>query len=443
MNSEMKESNELHMDDPKGLRLIFRGLYHRNYRLFFGGQGISLIGTWMQQIAMSWLVYRLTNSAFLLGVIGFSSQICSFIFSPFAGVISDRWNRHRILVVTQSLAMVQAFILASLTLMGVVAVHHLVILAIFLGLVNAFDMPTRQAFVVEMVEKREDLGNAIALNSFLFNGARLVGPSIAGILISILGEGMCFLLNGLSFLAVIIALLAMKTTPNKRESERTQVWRGLKEGFIYAFGFQPIRSILLFLGLISLVGMANTTLMPVFAKDILHGGPHTYGFLMGAIGAGAIIGAIFLASRRSVLGLGRIIVIASGIFGIGLISFSLSHILWLSFFLLSLTGFGTMVHMASSNTILQTMVDDDKRGRVMSLYTMAFMGMAPFGSLVGGSLAGRIGAPYTLIIAGTSCILGSFLFAKKLPSIREMVRPIYIRKGILSENSERKIQTGN
>jgi MFS family permease len=419
--------------DPKGLRLIFRGLSHRNYRLFFGGQGISLIGTWMQQIAMSWLVYRLTNSAFLLGVIGFSSQICSFIFSPFAGVLSDRWNRHHILVVTQSLAMVQAFILASLTLMGVVAVHQLIILAIFLGLVNAFDMPTRQAFVVEMVEKREDLGNAIALNSFLFNGARLVGPSIAGILISILGEGMCFLLNGVSFLAVITALLAMKMTPNKRESERTQVWRGLKEGFTYAFRFPPIRSILFFLGWISLVGMANTTLMPVFAKDILHGGPHTYGFLMGAVGVGAIIGAIFLASRRSVLGLGKIIVIASAILGIGLISFSLSHLLWLSLFLLLLTGFGMMVHMASSNTILQTMVDDDKRGRVMSLYTMAFMGMAPFGSLAGGSLAGSIGAPNTLIIGGASCLLGSFMFAKKLPSIRKMVRPIYIRKGILLE----------
>jgi MFS family permease len=427
------ESDQSRPADPKGLRLIFRGLSHRNYRLFFGGQGISLIGTWMQQIAMSWLVYRLTNSAFLLGVIGFSSQICSFVFSPFAGVISDRWNRHHILVATQSLAMVQAFILASLTLMGVIAVHHLVILAIFLGLVNAFDMPTRQAFVAEMLEKREDLGNAIALNSFLFNGARLVGPSIAGILISILGEGMCFFLNGFSFLAVIIALLAMKMTPNKRETERTQLWQGLKEGFAYAFRFPPIRSILFFLGWISLVGMANTTLMPVFAKDILHGGPHTYGFLMGAIGVGAIIGAIFLASRRSVLGLGRIIVIASGIFGFGLIFFSLSHVLWLSLLLLSLTGFGMMVHMASSNTILQTMVDDDKRGRVMSLYTMAFMGMAPFGSLAAGSLAGSIGAPNTLIIGGASCLIASLMFAKKLPSIREMVRPIYIRKGILLE----------
>jgi MFS family permease len=430
------------MDDPKGLRLIFRALSSRNYRLFFGGQGISLIGTWMQQIAMSWLVYRLTNSAFFLGLIGFSSQICSFIFSPFAGVLSDRWNRHRILVATQSLAMVQAFILAALTLTGVIAVHHLIILAFFLGFVNAFDMPTRQAFVVEMVEKREDLGNAIALNSFLFNGARLVGPSVAGILISILGEGMCFFFNGLSFLAVIIALLAMKGTFHKEQSERHHILRKLKEGFAYAFGFPPTRFVLFFLGWISMVGMAITILMPVFAKNILHGGPQTYGFLMAAIGVGAVIGAIFLASRRSVLGLGKIIVIAAGIFGIGVIFFSLSSVLWLSLFLLLATGFGMMVHMASSNTILQTVVDEDKRGRMMSLYVMAFMGMAPFGSLAGGSLAARIGASNTLIIGGASCILGSFLFARKLPFIRKKVRPIYVRKGILSEKSETRIETG-
>jgi MFS family permease len=385
----------------------------------------------------------MTNSAFLLGLIGFSSQICSFFFSPFAGVLSDRWNRHHILVATQSLAMVQAFLLAFLTLTGMVAVHHLIILSLFLGFVNAFDMPTRQAFVVEMVEKREDLGNAIALNSFLFNGARLVGPSIAGILISILGEGLCFLLNGLSFLAVIIALLAMKMTSPNREAEKTNVFQGFKEGYIYAFGFPPIRTILFFLSWLSLVATANTTLMPVFAKDILHGDSKTYGFLMAAMGVGAIIGAIFLASRRSVLGLGRIIAIASSIFGIGLISFSLSHALWLSLSLLLLTGFGMMVHMASSNTILQTMVDDDKRGRVMSLYVMAFMGMAPFGSLVGGTLAGRIGAPDTLIIGGALCILGSFLFMKKLPSLREMGRPIYIRKGILSERGKATIPSKN
>jgi MFS family permease len=435
--------NKDHMNGPKGLSLIFRALSHRNYRLFFGGQGISLIGTWMQQIAMSWLVYRMTNSAFLLGLIGFSSQICSFFFSPFAGVLSDRWNRHHILIATQSLAMVQAFILATLTLTGTIAVHHIILLSLFLGFVNGFDMPTRQAFVVELVEKREDLGNAIALNSFLFNGARLVGPSIAGILISILGEGLCFVLNGSSFLAVIIALLAMKMTPHPWEAKKTYVLQELKAGFNYALSFLPIRTILLFLGWVSFVGMANATLMPVFAKDILHGNSKTYGFLMAAIGVGAVIGAIFLASRRSVLGLGRIIALASGIFGIGMISFSLSHALWLSLSLSLFTGFGMMVHMASSNTILQTMVDDDKRGRVMSLYTMAFMGMAPFGSLVGGSLAGRIGAPNTLIISGASCILGAFLFLRKLPVLRIMVRPIYIGKGILPEKSEIEMSTKN
>ena len=424
--------------DPRGLSLIFRALHHRNYRLFFSGQGLSLIGTWIQQIAMSWLVYRMTNSAFLLGLIGFSSQICIFFFSPFAGVLSDRWNRHHILIATQVFAMVQAFILTTLTLTGTITVHHIVILSLFLGFVNSFDMPNRQAFVVELVEKREDLGNAIALNSFKFNGARLVGPSLAGILISILGEGMCFLLNGFSFFAVIVALLAMKMTSNKKETEKTQVLKGLKEGFAYAFGFPPIRLIILFLGWISLVGMACTTLMPIFAKDILHGDSQTYGFLMAASGMGAVIGAIYLASRKSVIGLGRIIAITSCLFGIGLISFALSRILWLSLFLSLLAGFGMMVHLASSNTILQTMVDDDKRGRVMSLFSMAIMGMAPFGSLAGGSLAARIGASYTLIIGGALCILGSFIFAKKLSLIREMTRPIYIRKGILSERDERR-----
>jgi len=429
--------------EPKGMGLVFRALYHRNYRLFFSGQGISLIGTWMQQIAMGWLAYRISSSAFFLGLVGFSSQICSFFFSPFAGVLSDRWNRHHILVVTQSLAMIQAFLLAYLTLTGLVSVHHLVLLSIFLGFVNAFDMPTRQAFVVEMIERREDLGNAIALNSFLFNGARLVGPSIAGILISILGEGACFLINGVSFFAVIMALVAMRIPHHERELRKTHILQGLKEGFSYAFGFLPIRSVLIFLGWISLVGMAYTTLMPVFAKDILHGGPQTFGFLMAASGVGAVIGALYLASRTSVLGLGRLIAIASSIFGIGLIAFSLSRIFLLSLFLLLLTGFGMMVHMASSNTVLQTMVDDDKRGRLMSLYTMSFMGMAPFGSLLGGSLASRVGAPLTLAIGGVSCLLGAFLFMRKLPLLREMVRPIYVRKGILSEKSETKTPTNN
>jgi MFS family permease len=426
-------NTKMNLDDPKGLQLIFRALHHRNYRLFFGGQGISLIGTWMQQLAMSWLVYRMTNSAFLLGVVGFLGQIPAFLLSPFAGALIDRWNRHRILVGTQSLAMIQAFILALLTLTGTIAIWHIIILALFLGFVNAFDMPTRQAFVVEMVETGEDLGNAIALNSFLFNGARLVGPSIGGILISLLGEGMCFLLNGISFIAVIAALLAMKMTKREIRSKSSHVLQGVKEGFTYAFGFPPIRFLLLLLGLVSLTGMPYTVLMPVFAKNILRGGPHTLGFLLGASGVGALVGAIYLASRKSVLGLGRLITIALNIFGIGLIAFSISRTLSLSLLFLGFTGFGMMVQMASTNTVLQTIVEEDKRGRVMSLYTMAFMGMVPFGSLLAGSLASKIGAPGTIMISGVACILGSILFARKLPLLRELVRPIYIEKEILSK----------
>jgi MFS family permease len=431
LTTQRKMNTTMNLDNSKGLQLIFRALHHRNYRLFFGGQGISLIGTWMQQIAMSWLVYHITHSAFLLGFVGFLGQIPALLLSPFAGVLIDKWNRHRILVCTQSLAMIQAFILALLALTGTIAIWHIIILALFLGFVNAFDMPTRQSFVVEMVETGEDLGNAIALNSFLFNGARLLGPSIGGILISLLGEGMCFLLNGISFIAVIIALLAMKITKKEIRSRSSQVFKGMKEGFTYAFGFPPIRSLLLLLALTSLTAMPYTVLMPVFAKNILHGGPQTLGFLLGASGVGALVGAIYLASRTSVLGLGKLIVIASSIFGIGLIAFSISRILWLSLLLLVLTGFGMMVQMVSSNTVLQTIVEEDKRGRVMSLYTMAFMGMVPFGSLLAGSLASKIGAPGTVIISGAACILGSILFARKLPALREMVRPIYIEKEIL------------
>lgn len=419
--------------DINGLRLIFRALSHRNYRLFFGGQSISLIGTWMQQIAMSWLVYRLTHSAFLLGVVGFTGRIPTFLFAPLAGVLVDRWSRHRLLVITQILSTIQALILAFLVLTGMITVWHIIFLSLFLGFVNAFDVPVRQSFVVDMVEKEEDLGNAIALNSSMGTSARLFGPSIAGILIAAVGEGMCFLLNGLSFLAVIAALLAMKIPRRKREIQNRQVIQGLKEGFSYAFGFAPIRSLLLLLGLVSLMGMPYQVLMPIFAGKILHGGPHTLGFLMAASGCGALAGTIYLASRKSVLGLGRIIVISSSLFGIGLIAFSLSRVFWLSFLLMLLTGSGMMVQMASTNTVLQTIVEEDKRGRVMSFYAMAFMGMVPFGSLLAGSLANNMGAPYTVMIGGIACIFGSVMFAKKLPSLRKIARPVYVEKGIISE----------
>jgi MFS family permease len=416
-----------------GLKLTFRALSHRNYRLFFGGQSISLIGTWMQQIALNWLVYRLTDSPLLLGVVAFTGRIPTFLLASFAGVWADRWNRHRILVLTQILSMIQAFALAFLDLTGTIAVWQIICLSLFLGLINAFDVPARQAFVVDMIGKREDLGNAIALNSSMVNGARLLGPSLAGILIAAAGEGVCFLLNGLSFLAVIASLLAMKMIPRKTRAKNPQFLQGWKEGFSYAFGFAPIRSLLLLLGLISFMGMPYMVLMPVFARDILHGGSHSFGFLMGATGVGALGGAIFLASRKTVLGSGKIIVIASSIFGIGLIGFSLSRLFFLSLFLMGWTGFGMMVQMAASNTVLQTIVDEDKRGRVMSFYTMAFMGTVPFGGLFAGSLASKIGAPATVMMGGFACLLGATLFAMKLPSLRMMVRPIYVSKGIIHE----------
>lgn len=410
-----------------------RALSYRNFRLFFAGQSISLIGTWMQRIALGWLVYRMTNSAFLLGFVGFAGQLPTLIFSPFAGVLADRMNRHRMLILTQVMAMIQALLLAILVLMSSIAIWHVIVLSIFQGLINAVDVPVRQSFMVEMVERKEDYGNAIALNSSMVNGARLIGPSIAGILIAAVGEGVCFLINGISYLAVIVALLAMHITRKNVKPRSSHVWRDLKEGFDYAFGFAPIRAILLLLSLVSLMGMSYAVLMPIFAKDILRGGPHTMGFLMAAAGVGALIGALSLASRESVLGLGMWIVRATAVLGVGLILTSFSRVVWLSFFLLLLIGFGMMVQMASSNTVLQTIVDDDKRGRVMSYYTMAFMGMTPFGSLLAGSLASKIGAPNTLIIGGICCLIGSIVFASRLPGLRKIVQPVYVKMGIIPE----------
>jgi MFS family permease len=398
---------------PKGLKLIFRTLRYRNYRLFFAGQCISLIGTWMQQIALSWLVYRLTHSVFLLGMVGFVSQFPTFLFAPFAGVLSDRWNRHHILIFTQSMSMLLAITLAVLVLTEVIAVWHILLLTLFLGCVNALDIPTRQSFVIYMIDKREDLGNAIALNSAMFNGARFLGPSVAGLLIAAVGEGICFLLNGLSYLAVIAALLAMKLSPVHSESMKANMLHDFKEGLAYTFGSQPIRSILLLLALTSFMGVPYAVLMPAFARDILHGGPHTLGFLMSATGAGALLGAAYLASRRSISGLGKIIPITAGIFGMGLIGFSLSRILWFSLLLMFIAGFGIMVQVASSNTLLQTIVDDNMRGRVMSFFAVSFMGMAPFGSLLAGSLAGMMGVANTLMMGGICCVIGATVYARK------------------------------
>jgi MFS family permease len=416
-----------------GLIFALRALRHRNYRLYFGGQSISLIGTWMTRVATSWLVYRMTHSALLLGIVGFAGQLPTFIFAPFAGVWVDRLNRHRVLVVTQTLAMLQSLALAALVFGNIVTVWHIIWLGAFQGLINAFDMPARQSFVVQMVEDKQDLGNAIALNSSMVNLARLIGPSVAGIIITAVGEGYCFLIDGISYVAVVVSLAAMRALPLQSFPKGAGVFSALKEGLQYVVRFSPVRSILLLLALVSLFGMPYTVLMPVFAARVLSGGAHTLGFLMAASGVGALAGAVVLAARKSVRGLGRMIAVSAAIFGIGLMGFSQSRVLWLSLILLLASGFGMMTQMASSNTILQTIVPDEKRGRVMSYYTMAFVGMAPFGSLLAGSLANRVGAPITVLISGAICLAGSAWFATRLKGLRELVRPIYIKLGIIQE----------
>jgi MFS family permease len=416
-------------------RTVLKALEYRNFRLFFFGQSISLIGTWMQQVAMIWLVYRLSNSAFLLGLVGFCSQVPILLFSAVAGVFTDRWNLRRTIILTQSLAMLQAAILVVLTLTGVVAVWQVILLSILLGLVNALDMPARQAFLIQMVEDRENLTGAIGLNSSMFNGARLIGPAIAGFLIAAAGEWLCFLLNSLSYVAVLMALLAIRVAPPTPARPAQHVLYELKEGFLYAFGFPPIRLLLLLLTVVSLAAMPLVVLMPVFATQVLQGGPGTLGLLTAAMGTGALAGALLFASRKTVLGLGRQIAWASGAFGLGVIAFSLSSVLGISLALLTMTGFAMMMETAATNTILQTIVEEDKRGRVMSFYSTAFVGMAPVGSLLAGSLATRIGAVHTVQLAGAVCVVGSLLFTWQLPRLRKIVRPIYRQMGILPDTT--------
>jgi MFS family permease len=421
-----------------GLAFMLRALDHRNYRLFFTGQSISLIGTWMTRIATSWLIYRLTNSALLLGVVGFVGQIPSFLLAPVAGVLVDRWNRHRLVVATQALAMAQALALAALTLTGVVKIWHVIALSAFQGVINAFDMPARQAFVVEIIERREDLSNAIALNSVIVNSARLLGPALAGVIIAAIGEGWCFMLDGVSYLAVIASLLLMTLPRSVAEQiEEENLLRQFREGWNYIVRFKPIRNILSLLALLNLIGMPYTVLMPIYAKEIFGGGPYTFGWLMAASGVGALMGALFLAARKTVLGLGKFIPVMAGVFGAGLIAFSFSRELWLSLLLRVVTGLGFMAHLAISNTLLQTIVEEDKRGRVMSFYTVAVMGTMPFGSLLAGAMGARIGAPHTLLISGICCVVGALWFARTLPTMRRDVRPIYVNMGILP-NSRRE-----
>jgi MFS family permease len=389
----------------------------------------------MTQTAVIWLVYQLTGSTLLLGVVGFAQQIPNFVLSPFAGVMVDRWNRHRTLVVTQVLSMLQSLALAVLAFTNMIDIQHIIALSVFQGCVNAFDIPMRQAFVVELVDRREDLSNAIALNSSIFSGARLVGPAIAGVSIAALGATACFTIDTISYLAVIAGLLAMRIHPRQKPltQGQTSVFKRLKEGFDYAFRFSPIRSILLLIGLVSFVAMPYTVLAPIFASQILGGGAETLGFLMAASGFGALVSAVYLGSRSTIVGLGRIIAIAPAVSGIALIVFSQSKVLWLSLIAMFVVGGSLILQSTSSNTILQTIVDEDKRGRVMSLYSIAFISLVTFGNLVAGSLANRIGAPNTLTIGGVICIAGSLLFWRQLPALRELVMPIYSRLGLINQ----------
>ena len=413
------------------LHPLLRSLAHRNYRLYFAGQGISLVGTWMQQIAMSWLVYQMTQSSLQLGVVLFAGQVPALFLAPVAGVLVDRWNRHRVLLLTQTLAMMQALLLALLTWTGRIDVGQLVLLSLFLGVVNTFDMTTRQAFLSEMVTRRVDLGNAIALNSSMVNGSRLIGPTLAGIILAQTSADVCFLLNGLSYLAVLLALLAMRLERPRRERPTVPLWQGLREGFAYVSGFAPIRTLLLLLGLSSLAGTSYTVLLPEFTVRRLGGDAHMLAFLTAASGLGALTGALLLAWRKSVLGLGRWILTALTLLGLGLLALAGVADFMLAVLALFTVGLGMLVEMAASNTLLQTIVAEDKRGRVMSFYTLAFLGMAPLGSLLTAVLSACLGLPLTFLINGWFCLAGAAFFGLSLPRLRVLVRPIYARLNIL------------
>lgn len=421
---------------PKGAKRrdfshAWRALRHRNFRLYFSGQSVSLVGTWMTRIATAWLVYRMTHSALLLGAVSFTGQIPAFLLAPFAGVVVDRVNRRTVLVCTQALAMVQSLMLAGLTLSGVITIPEIFALAAFQGMINAFDMPGRQSFMVQMVESRNDLSNAIAINSSMVNLARLIGPSLAGLIIAVSSEGYCFLLDGLSYTAVIASLLLMRVHKVEAKRHAASMVEQLHEGWSYVSKFVPIRTILTLFALINLMGWPFVVLMPIFAAQVLHGGPDTMGLLMGAVGVGALVSSLVLVVRRSVRGLTRVIPLAAAIFGCGLIAFGFSRVMWLSMLLMTVAGYGMLQGLTASNTVIQTLVDEKMRGRVMSYYTAAFVGMAPFGSLLAGALAHWIGAPRTVMINGTVCLLGAAWFWSQRPKIRKEMRPVYERLGII------------
>jgi MFS family permease len=411
------------------LRFATRALQHRNYRLYFIGMLISFTGTWMQTVAQSWLVYRITGSEWFLGLVGFAGQIPIFLLVPFGGVMADRYNRHRILIITQTLSLIQAFALAILTLTLHISVGAVIGLALMLGMINAFDFPTRQSFLSELVEK-DDLMNAIALNSSVINGSRIVGPAVAGLLVAWLGEGMCFLMNAISYLGVIAGLFLMKAVKRREEKPANSAFFALKEGFDYVRRTAPVRALLLLLALVSICGLPYLVLMPIFADKILNGGASALGLMLGVSGIGSLSAAITLASRRQIRGLGRVVAISVAAFAALLVVFSFSRTLILSTALLAPMGFTIMLQMSGSNTLLQAMVDDRMRGRMMSFFSMSLMGMAPFGSLLAGAVARSIGAPKTLAIGGVICLLGAFVFSLRLSNLRNEAIPLLASREI-------------
>lgn len=424
------------MATPSSARRLVRSLASRNYRLFFGGQSLSLVGSWITRVATSWLVFRLTGSEFLLGVVAFAGQIPLLVLAPFGGAIGDRWDRRRILLVTQVLSALQSATLAWLAMSGRVTVTHIILLQVFQGVVNAVDTPVRQAFIVEMVDAPTDLPNAIAMNSAMFNGSRIIGPTIAGLLIAAVGEAWCFVVDAISYLAVIASLAAMRFARAPRAARETHLVDELRAGLRYVGSFPPVRALLTQVALVSVMGMPYVVLMPVIAVEVLHGGPNTLGTLMTATGIGALAGTVYLAARRSVLGLGKVIVAATVMLGAGLIGFSFSTSVVLSAALLPLVGAGMMLQSASVNTILQTVVDDKLRGRVMAFYAMAVLGTQPLGSLLAGALAARIGAPHTVLLGALVCLAGAGWFAYNRSRLATYVRPIYVERGILTWDSD-------
>ena len=418
-----------------------RALANPNLRLYFAGQVVSMIGTWMQQMALSWLIYRLTNSTYMLGLVAFASQAPSFLLTPFAGIVADKVNRKKLVIVTQTLAMVQAGLLAFLAFSHQPAIWQLIALGAFSGLINAFDLPTRQTFLVDMLRSREEVANAIAINSSITTLTRLIGPAFAGIFIAWAGEAMCFVVNAVSYIAVIAALCFVQVKPKAaaQAASPQSALVLLKEGFVYAFSFTPIRALLGLVACISLFVMPYTVLMTAFARDVFHGDATTLGILTAASGVGSLAAALYLATRKGVLGLGKWIVASCAMFGLGLVLFGFCHSLWLAVPALVLVGFGSMILLAASNTVLQTLVDEDKRGRVMSIYMMCFMGLAPFGSMAAGALSAHFGLGNTVIACGIVSILLAVAFAARLKVIREHARPVYIERGILNAEAEMKV----